>query len=106
MITAPCGACVAARHSPTLAAVSAGAPPAVTRAAAPAHCTVTQGLGALATLKTQPAIMQVSATVRIGAPALARGLLGVAITVPPCGHIIVLATVRKGGLKSPPARRY
>jgi hypothetical protein len=40
-----------------------------------------------------------------GVPALARVDPGVAMTVPPCGHIMTLAAVSGEGIRSPPARR-
>jgi hypothetical protein len=100
-ITVPCGAWVAARHRPTLAAVKAGAPAWVTLVDGADHCTVTQGLGiggVPGKVNGQPAIMNVSLTVSTGASMTAFVALGVAVTVPPCGHIIALAAVRRGGL--------
>jgi hypothetical protein len=49
-------------------------------------------------VKGQPVIRKVSLTVSTGASITAFVARGVAITVPPCGHIIALAAVRKGGL--------
>src|SRR5260370_7746051 len=87
METGPCGAPVAARHRPTLPASSACAPPAFTRSPGTIHCTLTHGLGTgPGRVKTQPATVNVSEAVTIGAPpAIARGLDGTIATVPPCG---------------------
>src|SRR5262249_59839562 len=99
------GAGWAARHSPTLAWLSTKSPPCFTRIAACTQFTVTQGCGGPLGGNGQPAIVNVSDLRRTGAPALARVLPGTAMTVPPCGHISVLAVVSNAGITSPPMRR-
>jgi hypothetical protein len=48
----------------------------------------------------QPAIMKVSVVVSAGAPPACTDVAdGVAVTVPPCGHISVLAVVSKPGIR-------
>jgi hypothetical protein len=80
--------------------------PACTLVAVTTQFTLTQGLGTPAILKAQPAMMKVSLPRKIGAPACAFGLPGAAVTVPPCGQVIMLAVVSSGGITLPPTRRY
>src|SRR4051794_10051750 len=90
--TVPCGAMVAPRHKPTLASVSTKSPPCRTCCAVTTHCTLTQGCGTTGA-NGQPTIVNVSEARRIGALALPRVEPGMAMTVPPCGQVIVLAAV-------------
>src|ERR1017187_2744582 len=48
--------------------------------------------------KGHPATMKVSDPRRMGDCALARDWPGMAVTVPPCGHIMVLETVSSAGI--------
>jgi hypothetical protein len=62
------------------------------------HCTVTQGCGTTGA-NVQPVMMNVSEARSTGAPtADARVLPGIAVTNPPCGHIIVLDCVSSSGI--------
>src|SRR5208282_730435 len=105
MTADPCGVWSTARQRPTLEALSAIAPARCTRVAVTTHCTVTHGCGAPAMLKVQPEMMQLSPPARIGAAAVALELDGLAVTIPPWGHIITLAVVSRPDITSPPARR-
>jgi hypothetical protein len=92
--TGPWGTDAAFMQRPTLPLDRVGAPPTVTRVSATVHWTVTQGLGAPPGSRNgHPAITNVSAARSTVAPAEARGLDETPVTVPPCGHINVLATV-------------
>ena len=87
--TVPCGACVGGEAQADAGLVQHQSRRRASRASrSRPSCTLTQGSARRQTLKGQPAMMKVSDPRRIGAPALARVLPGVAVTVPPCGHIM------------------
>ena len=77
----------------------------LTCCAVTSHFTLTQGCGVPVGGNGQPTMVNVSEARSTGVPALARVDPGVAMTVPPCGHIMTLAAVSGEGIRSPPARR-
>jgi hypothetical protein len=86
---------------PTLTSFSTKSPACFTRVAGVVHCTVVQGEGAPATTKGQPAMVKVSVARSTVASAVALVAPGLPVTVPPWGHIRVLAVVMSAGIRSP-----
>jgi hypothetical protein len=82
--TGPCGTDAALMQRPTLPLDSVDAPPTATRVSATVHWTLTQGLGVpLGSTNGHPAITKVSAARSMVAPAEARGLDEMPVTLPP-----------------------
>ena len=89
----------AAKHKPTLASLKLASLNTLLLMFGITHCTCTQGCGAPAILKGQPAMVNTSdGRTTKSPPAFTLALALVAITCPPWGHISMEEVVSKFGM--------
>src|SRR5262249_18568791 len=105
--TTPCVAPLPSRQRPTLSSVSDLSPGEVWCSAWPSHCTRTHGLAWVPRRYEKPRIVKPSVPRSTNWPSALTRLFEVdAVTIPPCGHCILVVMVKNGGaITSPPSRR-
>src|SRR6266568_9240844 len=105
--TVPCTAISAARHSPTLSSVNVKPPTAWLFREGCTHCTCTHGCRVTPRLKGQPTMVNVSVERSTKLPtACTLVSLDITLTIPPCGHCMMLEVLRRPATTSPPVRHH